>query len=57
MNELFLIVGTSPQHAVTTSGSVPLSLLAHFQIPIPEVQYLMAASISTYSVSFFQTSL
>jgi hypothetical protein len=35
-------VGTSPQQAMTTSGSPPRSLLAHSQIPIPAVQCLMA---------------
>ena len=28
-------VGTSPQQAITTSGSEPRSLLAHSQIPSP----------------------
>ena len=28
-------VGTSPQQAITTSGSPPLSLLAHSQMPMP----------------------
>ena len=34
--------GTSPQHAMTTSGSSPLSLLAHSQIPRPIVQCFTA---------------
>ena len=38
----------SPQHAITTSGSPPSSLLAQFQIPAPAVQCLMAASMSSH---------
>jgi len=37
--------GTSPQQAMTTSGSTPSSLLAHVQMPMPSVQCLTAASI------------
>ena len=42
------IVGTSPQQAITTSGSLPRSLLAHSQMPMPAVQCRMAASISSH---------
>ena len=35
-------VGTSPQQAITTSGSPPWSLLAHSQMPSPAVQCLIA---------------
>src|SRR5678815_5938028 len=42
------IVGTSPQQAITTSGSLFLSLLAHSQIPIPAVQWVIASSISSH---------
>ncbi len=35
-------VGTSPQHAMTTSGAAPWSLLAHCQMPMPAVQCLTA---------------
>ena len=35
-------VGTSPQQAITTSGSPPRSLLAHSQMPMPAVQCLTA---------------
>ena len=42
------IVGTSPQQAITTPGSLPLSLLAHSQMPMPAVQCLMAASMSSH---------
>ena len=38
-------VGTSPAQAMTTSGSLPISLLAHSQMPMPDVQCLIAASI------------
>ena len=38
-------VGTSPQHAMTTSGTTPWSLLAHGQMPMPSVQCLTAASM------------
>ena len=31
-------VGVSPQQAITTSGSLPWSLLAQFQMPMPSVQ-------------------
>src|SRR5947208_2291201 len=41
-------VGTSPQHTITTSGSPPRSLLAHGQMPMPAVQCLMAASMSSH---------
>src|ERR1035437_5168048 len=41
-------VGTSPAQAITTSGSPPSSLLAHFQMPIPAVQCLIAASMSSH---------
>src|SRR4029450_4415570 len=37
-------VGTSPQHAITTSGSPPSSLDAHAQMPMPAAQWLIAAS-------------
>src|SRR6516162_2666837 len=40
------MVGTSPQLAMTTSGSAPWSLLAQSQIPAPFVQCAIAASIS-----------
>src|SRR5882724_12163031 len=43
-----LEVGISPAHAITTSGSPSLSLLAHSQMPMPAVQCLMAASMSRY---------
>src|SRR5215469_13148054 len=35
-------VGTSPQQTITTSGSEPLSLEAHSQMPMPAVQCRMA---------------
>ena len=35
-------MGTSPQQAMTTSGSPPRSLLAHSQMPMPAVQCLTA---------------
>ena len=38
-------VGTSPALAITTSGSKPLSLLAHSQIPMPAVQCRTAVSM------------
>src|SRR5262249_53342761 len=38
-------VGTSPQQAITTSGSPPRSLLAHSQMPRPAWQCLTASSI------------
>jgi len=38
-------VGTSPQQAMTTSGTTPWSLLAHCQMPMPWMQWLTAASI------------
>ena len=41
-------VGTSPQQAMTTSGSPPWSLLAHGQMPMPSVQCLTAASIVSH---------
>ena len=41
-------VGTSPAHAMTTSGSPFWSLLAHGQMPMPAVQCLMAASRSSH---------
>src|SRR5262249_4164386 len=41
-------VGTSPQQASTTSGSPPLSLLAHSQMPRPRVQCLMAWSMVSH---------
>ena len=41
-------VGTSPAQAITTSGSLPRSLLAHSQMPIPAVQCLTAASMSSH---------
>ena len=41
-------VGTSPAHAITTSGPTPLSLLAHSHIPMPAVQCFIAASIVRY---------
>src|SRR5262245_41033766 len=41
-------VGTSPQQAMTTSGSEPLSLEAHSQIPMPAVQCLTAWSIVSH---------
>ena len=41
-------VGTSPAQAMTTSGSLPRSLLAHSQIPIPAVQCLTAWSIVSH---------
>ena len=41
-------VGTSPAQAITTSGSLPRSLLAHSQMPIPAVQCLMPASMSSH---------
>ena len=39
---------TSPQQAMTTSGSAPLSLLAHSQMPLPSAQCLTAASIVSH---------
>ena len=42
------IVGTSPQLAMTTSGSAPWSLLAQSQMPTPLVQCAIAASMSRY---------
>lgn len=42
------IVGTSPAQARTTSGSPPASLLAHGQMPMPAVQCLIAASMSSH---------
>ena len=41
-------MGTSPQHAITTSGSLPWSLLAHSQIPMPAVQCLIAWSMVSH---------
>ena len=41
-------VGTSPQQAITTSGSPPRSLLAHSQMPMPAVQCLIASSIVSH---------
>ena len=41
-------VGTSPQQAITTSGSLPLSLLAQSQMPMPAVQCLIAWSIVSH---------
>ena len=41
-------VGTSPQHAITTSGSPPRSLLAHSQMPSPASQCLTASSIVSH---------
>ena len=41
-------VGTSPQQAITTSGSPPLSLLAHSQMPRPAVQCLIAWSMVSH---------
>jgi hypothetical protein len=38
-------VGTSPQHAMTTSGSPPSSLDAQSHMPIPRVQWMIASSI------------
>src|SRR5262249_30471787 len=38
-------VGTSPQQAITTSGSLPWSLLAQSQIPSPASQCLTACYI------------
>ena len=35
-------VGTSPAQAITTSGSLPPSLLAHSQMPMPAVQCFSA---------------
>ena len=37
-----VIVGTSPQQAITMSGSLAWSLLAHSQIPMPAVQWMIA---------------
>jgi len=42
------MVGTSPQLAMTTSGSWSWSLLAQSHIPAPFVQCAVAASISRY---------
>ena len=42
------MVGTSPQEAMTTSGSSPWSLDAQAQIPTPFVQCSIAASMSRY---------
>src|SRR6266436_1340619 len=42
-------VGTSPQHAITTSGSLPLSLLAHSQMPRPAVQCSIACSMVSHA--------
>jgi hypothetical protein len=44
-------VGTSPQQAMTTSGSPPSSLLAHSQMPSPAVQCLIASSMSSHCSS------
>ena len=41
-------VGTSPQQAITTSGSPPRSLLAHSQMPSPASQCLSASSIVSH---------
>ena len=41
-------VGTSPQQAMTTSGSLPWSLLAQSQMPMPAVQCLIAWSIVSH---------
>src|SRR5215831_12253215 len=41
-------VGTSPAHAITTSGSDPRSLLAHAQMPIPAAQCLIASSMESH---------
>ena len=41
-------VGVSPQQAITTSGSVFLSLLAQSQMPIPAVQCLIAWSMVSH---------
>ena len=41
-------VGTSPQQAMTTSGSLPRSLLAHSQIPNPASQCFIASSIVSH---------
>ena len=41
-------VGTSPQQAITTSGSLPRSLLAHSQMPMPAVQCLIACSMLSH---------
>ena len=38
-------VGTSPQEAITTSGSTPSSLLARFQMPMPLAQWMTASSM------------
>ncbi len=37
-------VGTSPQHAMTTSGTDPASFEAKSQTPSPRVQCTMASS-------------
>ena len=42
------IVGMSPQLAMTTSGSVPWSLLAQSQMPTPFVQWSIASSMFRY---------
>ena len=41
-------VGTSPAHAITTSGSPPSSLLAQSQMPMPRSQCRIAASMSSH---------
>lgn len=41
-------VGTSPAQVITMSGSSPWSLLAHAQMPMPTVQCLIAASMSSH---------
>ena len=40
-------VGTSPAQAITTSGSLPLSLLAKSQMPMPRVQCRTACSMDS----------
>jgi len=41
-------VGTSPQQAITTSGALPWSLLAHYQMPAPSAQCFAAASMVSH---------
>ena len=38
-------VATSPQEAITTSGSSPASVLARDQMPMPFAQWTMASSM------------
>ena len=45
-------VGTSPQEAMTTSGSWPSSLLARRQMPMPLAQCTIASSMVVNCMCF-----